>query len=196
MRIGYLSLIAAEEFDDRTPSISTIVADDVEAGLLTLDAGGSGRGYAPSALCSLQVCRYSGLMSDRGDGDVGVTAGETGEVGRVVSEHHASTEPDCCRHDQRIDGQFAASACRSEQVTGNSSGTRPRGDDLSKSTRQDRIDGGVGATTPVQLDEHGRGHTHRKVPLMGAAHRRSHTLMTLQILVWSGQHGQRFAVKD
>ena len=41
LRIGYLSLIAAEEFDDRTPSISTIVADEVEAGLSTLDAGGS-----------------------------------------------------------------------------------------------------------------------------------------------------------
>jgi predicted nucleic acid-binding protein len=40
LRIGYPSLIAAEEFDDRTPSISTIVADEVEAGLSTLDAGG------------------------------------------------------------------------------------------------------------------------------------------------------------
>ena len=40
LRIGYLSLIAAEELDDRTPSISTIVADEVEAGLSTLDADG------------------------------------------------------------------------------------------------------------------------------------------------------------
>ncbi len=40
MRIGYLSLIAAQEFDDRTPSISTIVVNEVEAGLSTLDAGG------------------------------------------------------------------------------------------------------------------------------------------------------------
>ena len=41
MRIGYLALIAAEEFDDRTPSISTIVVDEVKVGLSTLDAGGS-----------------------------------------------------------------------------------------------------------------------------------------------------------
>ena len=41
LRIGYLALIAAEEFDDRTPSISTIVVDEVKAGLPTLDAGGS-----------------------------------------------------------------------------------------------------------------------------------------------------------
>jgi len=41
LRIGYLSLIAAEEFDDRTPSISTIVVDEVKAGLSTLDASGS-----------------------------------------------------------------------------------------------------------------------------------------------------------
>jgi hypothetical protein len=41
LRIDYLALIAAEEFDDRTPSISTIVVDEVEAGLSTLDAGGS-----------------------------------------------------------------------------------------------------------------------------------------------------------
>ena len=34
LRIGYLSLIAAEEFDDRTPSISTIVADEVEHPLI------------------------------------------------------------------------------------------------------------------------------------------------------------------
>lgn len=40
LRIGYLALIAAEEFDDRTPSISTIVVNEVEAGLSTLDAGG------------------------------------------------------------------------------------------------------------------------------------------------------------
>lgn len=40
LRNGYLAIIAAEEFDDRTPSISTIVADEVEAGLSTLDAGG------------------------------------------------------------------------------------------------------------------------------------------------------------
>lgn len=31
LRIGYLALIAAEEFDDRTPSLSTIVANEVEA---------------------------------------------------------------------------------------------------------------------------------------------------------------------
>ena len=36
-----LSLIAAEEFDHRTPSIATIVVDEIEAGLATLDAGGS-----------------------------------------------------------------------------------------------------------------------------------------------------------
>ena len=41
LRIGYLALIAAEEFDDRTPSISTIVVDEVKVGLSTLDAGGS-----------------------------------------------------------------------------------------------------------------------------------------------------------
>ena len=29
LRIGYLALIAAEEFDDRTPSISTIVVNEV-----------------------------------------------------------------------------------------------------------------------------------------------------------------------
>ncbi len=41
LRIGYLALIAAEEFDDRTPSISTIVVDEVKVGLSTLDVGGS-----------------------------------------------------------------------------------------------------------------------------------------------------------
>ena len=41
LRIGYLSLLAAEEFDDRTPSISTIVVDEVEVGLSTLESGGS-----------------------------------------------------------------------------------------------------------------------------------------------------------
>jgi hypothetical protein len=40
-RIGYLALIAAEDFDDHTPSISTIVVNEVEAGVPTLDAGGS-----------------------------------------------------------------------------------------------------------------------------------------------------------
>jgi len=40
LRGAYLSLIAAEEFDDRTPSISTIVVNEVEAGLSTLEAGG------------------------------------------------------------------------------------------------------------------------------------------------------------
>jgi predicted nucleic acid-binding protein len=40
LRIGYLTLVAAEEFDERTPSISTIVVNEVEAGLSTLDAGG------------------------------------------------------------------------------------------------------------------------------------------------------------
>ena len=40
LRAAYLALIAAEEFDDRTPSISTIVVNEVEAGLSTLDAGG------------------------------------------------------------------------------------------------------------------------------------------------------------
>ncbi len=39
LRVGYLALIAAEEFDDRIPSISTVVVNEVEAGLSTLDAG-------------------------------------------------------------------------------------------------------------------------------------------------------------
>ena len=139
---------------------------------------------------------FSGLMSDRGDGDVGVTVGETGEVAGVMSKHHASTEADCCCHDQRIDGQLAAGACRSKQVARNSGCTCTGGDDLGEATRQYRVDGGVGATTAVQLDEHRRGHPHRKVLLVGAAHRRAHTLMTLRILVWSSERGQRLAVKD
>jgi hypothetical protein len=39
LRVAYLSIIAGEEFDDRTPSISTVVVNEVEAGLSTLDAG-------------------------------------------------------------------------------------------------------------------------------------------------------------
>ena len=105
-------------------------------------------GTRKDAATALAVGR-SGLLSDRGDSDVGVTRGETREVAGVMSEHHSSTEPDCCRHDERVDGQFAAGVRRGEQVTGNASGARPGGHDLGEATRQDRIDGGVGATTPV-----------------------------------------------
>lgn len=49
LRIGYLALIAAEDFDDRSPSIS-IVVNEVEAGLPTLDAGGSTAHHLAAAM--------------------------------------------------------------------------------------------------------------------------------------------------
>ena len=85
-----------------------------------------------------------------------------------MCEDHATTEADRCRDDKRIDGQFAASARRSEKVTGDS----------------------------VQLHEHCRWHSHREVPLVGAAERSAHEVMTLQILGWTCERAQRFAVQN
>ena len=125
-----------------------------------------------------------------------MASGETGEIAGVVRDDHASTELDRCCHDERIDGKLAAVVCCGEQVTGNSSGARACGHDLGEAAGEDRIDDGVGAATPIELDEHRRRHAHREVPLVGAAHRRANALMMLRILVRSSERGQRFAVKD
>jgi len=121
------------------------------------------------------------LRSDRGDRDVCVSGGETCEVARVKGEDHASTEPERCRHNERIDGHLASGACSGEQVTGNSGGAYACGHDLGEAAGQDRVDDGIGAAASVQLDEHRRRHAHWEVPLVGAAHRRADALMEATI---------------
>lgn len=136
------------------------------------------------------------MPSERGDGDGGTAGGEAGQVAGIMCENNATTEADRGRDDKRIDRQFAARAGRSEKVTGDSGCARPRSHNLCEAARENRIDGDVGASASVQLHEHSRWYSHWEVPLVCATESSSHELMTLQILVWTCERRQRFAVQD
>jgi predicted nucleic acid-binding protein len=53
MRVGYLDLIASEEFDGLVPSVSAIVVAEVEQGLPTLDQGGTAERQLAAAMRAL-----------------------------------------------------------------------------------------------------------------------------------------------
>jgi hypothetical protein len=67
---------------------------------------------------------------------------------------------------------------------------------LRKTARQDRVNRGVRAAPPVQLDEHCRRDSHRDVPLVRAAERSPHELVTPHSLARACEHRQCLAVEN
>lgn len=129
------------------------------------------------------------VTSDCGDGDVGVAGGESCQVVGIVGEDDAATEADRGRDDERVDGLFAACTCRGEEVTGNSSGARPRGHDLREAACEDRVNGVVRTAASVQLDQDCRRDSYREVPVVRASECSAHELVTLQGLSRACERG-------
>lgn len=113
--------------------------------------------------------------------------GEVLEVTRIVREDQASAETNCRGHDQRIDGHLAPASDSCKQVTGDPGDAHPRGHHSGEPATEHAIYCFVRAATSVELDEHGRRHTHRLVAPLGGAQRGSDPFVPPAILTRAGQ---------
>ena len=135
------------------------------------------------------------MTSDRCDGDAGLAGGEASQVAGIMCEDHATTEADRCRDDKRIDCQFAASARRSEKVTGDSGGAPPVVTTCAKPRA--RTESMAASVPPPRYNSTSTADGTRTGKFLWWALRSAaHELMTLQILVWTCEGGQRFAVQN
>ena len=125
-----------------------------------------------------------------------MAGGEEPKVVRVVGHDDPAPETDGGSGDERVDGHLAARTCFGQEVTGNPSDPSASGYDLSEPPGEHRVDGLVSTTAAVDLHEYYRGNPDGEVAVMGAAHRRSYSLVTNLVAVRMGKRGESFAVED
>lgn len=125
-----------------------------------------------------------------------MTRSEQAEVRWIVRRDDAATEADGGRNDQRVDRHGAVGADAAEQMASDPRRPCPGRDDSGDATSKDDIDGFVGCTAPVQLDQDRSRDAHRRIARVNAAHRRPHPLMATRIDLRTCERRDRLAVED
>lgn len=133
---------------------------------------------------------------DGEDRHIPVPCGEKTEIVGIVCGHNTTAESDRRRHNERVDRHLAPGVALREKVTRDPSRPSTRRHDLREASGENCVDRLVDAVTAIQLDKHRRWDSHGGVPPMRAPHRSADALVSLQVLPWTGEGGDGFAVQD